>query len=92
MVQINDKMTRDLSQRIQALDQLPKQAYEYWVKITPKDSGNARRKTRLNNDTIVAAYPYAQRLDQGWSKQAEDGMSKPTEREIKKIADRIMRK
>jgi hypothetical protein len=71
-----------------ALQQLPAQAYREWVQITPIDRGNARRQTRLQGSTIQAQYPYAQRLDQGWSKQAPRGMSEP----VKKFVEQQMRK
>lgn len=61
------------------LDKLPRQAWDFFYKATPIKTGNARRNTRLvGNKTIVAKYPYAQRLDEGYSKQAPDGMVKPT--------------
>ena len=46
----------------------------------------------MNNGEIQANYPYAQRLDEGWSKQAPDGMSKPTEQFIDNRLKKIMRK
>ena len=55
---------------------------------TPRDTGNARRNTKLVGDTILAQYPYAQRLEQGYSKQAPDGMSTPTIEYIKKYIDK----
>ena len=71
------------------VDALPPRAYTYFKKITPIDTGNARSRTRLQGDTIKANYDYAKRLDEGWSKQAPDGMTQPTrefvERELKKI-------
>ena len=57
---------------------LTKVAYNYFVKVTPIDTGNARNKTKLNGNQIDAQYPYAQRLDRGWSRQAPKGMTKPT--------------
>lgn len=49
----------------------------YFKKITPKDTGNARRNTRKKPNEILADYAYAGRLDEGWSKQAPNGMSDP---------------
>jgi hypothetical protein len=46
--------------------------------ITPIDKGNARRKTFSRGDTIYAEYPYAKRLDEGWSKQNTTGLIDPT--------------
>ena len=89
---INDKMSPSLS-RIQAdLDKLPQQAYEVFVKATPKDKGNARRQTKLVDNQIQAKYAYARRLDEGYSKQAPDGMTKPTERFIQTRLKKIMKK
>jgi flagellar motor switch protein FliG len=87
-----DLITKDIARRIALLDQVPKQAYDYFKSITPIRSGNARRKTYLNNDTIQAAYPYAEKLDKGYSKQATSGMSNPTKIIVKRIVDRIIRK
>ena len=45
-------------------------------------------KTRLQGTVIKADYPYAQRLDDGWSRQAPQGMVDPTIKFIKsKIAE-----
>jgi len=68
------------------LSGIPKEAYDYFKGITPRRTGNARRKTYLQGQTIKADYPYAQRLDKGWSKQAPEGMSQPT---IEFIRDRV---
>ena len=35
-------------------------------------------KTTLRNKQIKSGYPYAGRLDEGWSKQAPKGMTEPT--------------
>lgn len=55
-------------------------AYDVFYKNTPVRLGNARRNTYLTSDRsrIVADYPYAQRLDEGYSKQSPDGMTQPT--------------
>ncbi len=55
-------------------------AYIFFKEKTPIKSGNARRKTVKDNQrkTITGDYPYAQRLDEGWSKQAPEGMVQPT--------------
>lgn len=76
---------------------IPKQitddAYTYFRDITPIRSGNARRNTRKQGDTIVAAYPYAQRLDEGYSKQFQGrGMTKPTQEYIDKRIQELVRK
>jgi len=60
------------------------QAYQYFRDHTPIRSGNARRNTVQKGDAIVAAYPYAGRLDEGYSRQAPDGMTNPTVNYIEK--------
>lgn len=50
----------------------------YFHRITPRDTGNARRNTRLKDKQILADYGYAGKLDEGWSKQAPIGMSDPS--------------
>jgi hypothetical protein len=78
-------ITSSLKRVQKKLLQVPKEAYQEFVDETPIRSGNARRKTRLQGKTINANYPYAKRLDEGYSKQSPDGMTKPTEAFIKKI-------
>lgn len=55
------------------------------TKYKPKNykPGNARRKTVLKNNTIDANYPYAKRLEEGYSSQAPKGMTEPTLEEIR---------
>jgi hypothetical protein len=53
-------------------------AYTIFYKNTPVRSGNARRNTELRQDEIQARYPYATRLDEGYSKQSPKGMVDPT--------------
>jgi hypothetical protein len=52
--------------------------FPVFIKNTPVKTGFARRHTVKNNDEITAQYPYAKRLDNGWSKQSPNGMVKPT--------------
>lgn len=83
-VKFNARTTLDKLKTVrQQVQQIPQDAYNYFVSITPIDTGNARRSTRLQGKTIEANYAYAQRLDEGYSKQAKDGMSKPTEKFIR---------
>lgn len=88
----NNNMTPSLDRIVRELKKLPREAYGVFVEATPKKSGNARRKTQLKGSTIHANYAYASRLDDGISRQAPDGMTKPTERFIQERTDRIMRK
>lgn len=75
----------------QKLDNLPKEAFQEFVKNTPVRSGNARRSTTLNGNKIEANYPYAKRLDDGYSSQKPMGMIKPTEQFIQNRIKQIVR-
>jgi hypothetical protein len=88
-----DQALNQFKQLAEVPDKVVQQAFRYFVKTTPIRSGNARRNTRLENDTtIVADYVYSERLDKGYSKQAPNGMVKPTEAEIRKLLDREVNK
>jgi hypothetical protein len=91
-ITFNVKVLTSKLQKIQKkLAQVPKEAFNEFVKETPIRSGNARRKTKLRGQTIVADYVYAKRLDEGLSKQSPDGMTKPTETFIRKRVKDIFR-
>jgi|TARA_B110000285_G_C14844839_1_gene477094 hypothetical protein len=82
------KIGPHLNKKNKRLRTIPKEAYDVFKEATPVRSGNARRKTRLQGTVIKADYPYAQRLDDGWSRQAPQGMVDPTIKFIKsKIAE-----
>ena len=87
-----DKISTNIKKKIAQLDAVPDQAYTFFKAHTPIRSGNARSRTVLKKDTIVAAYPYAQRLDDGYSRQAPDGMTKPTEAFVQRTTDKIMKR
>ena len=62
-------------------------AFKKFVDVTPIKTGNAKRSTKLQNNSINADYNYAQVLDKGrhmtsrgmrGSTQAPKGMSEPT--------------
>jgi len=89
---VKNTMSPSLGRITAKIDKLPKDAYDYWKSITPIKTGNARRRTRLQGSKIKANYNYAVPLDQGRSRQAPEGMSKPTERFIKNKLRRTMRK
>jgi len=73
------------------LDDLPRAAHAEFIKNTPKRSGNARRNTRLQDTKIIADYAYSQRLDEGYSSQAPQGMTQPTEQWIQREVDRRLK-
>ena len=79
------------TRRIQRqLNKLPDEAYDVFRKETPIRTGNARSKTRLRGDTIDANYPYAQRLDDGYSRQSPRGMILPTLEYLRKRVRQII--
>lgn len=77
--QIKSKLTP------QALTQI---AYPLFKGHTPVRTGNARSHTSIRNNEIVADYPYAQRLDDGWSKQSPRGMTEPTVKDVIKYINK----
>lgn len=91
-VTVQDNITSSIK-RIQAqLAKLPQEAFKVFKATTPIRTGNARRNTTLNRNEIHAQYPYAKRLDEGYSKQAPHGMTKPTEDFIQNRTNEIIRK
>lgn len=86
-----NKITPNLQKIQSKLAKVPKEAFDQFVADTPIRSGNARRRTKLVNNKIVAGYNYAQKLDEGFSKQAPEGMTKPTQEFIKKRVAAILR-
>jgi len=83
-------ITRALDVLRRDVNDLPKEAHKVFVANTPIKTGNARRSTKLEANRIRADYPYAHRLDEGWSKQRPNGMTEPTlrwlDRRLKDIA------
>ncbi len=88
-LKINQKDLRDLQKDInKAIDTATEDTYEFYKKITPIRGGNARNKTKYKQSAkqavINANYPYAKRLDEGYSKQAPRGMSKPSLKQLER--------
>jgi len=94
MITLNVTGVKQVSSKLkkiqQKLDKVPTEAHKVFVANTPVRSGNARRKTKLQKDTIAANYPYAKRLNEGWSKQFPKGMVEPTLQFIRKRIKQIM--
>ena len=95
-----NNITNMLDQIKRELKKVPQEAYDFFVKQTPKRTGNARSKTKLRGSTIQADYQYAEGLDKGrhmtsrgmrGSDQAPEGMTKPTEKFIQDRVDKIFR-
>jgi len=60
-------------------NKLADEGARFMESITPYKSGNAKRHTSADGNIIRADYPYAQRLDDNWSKQTKGkGLVKPT--------------
>ena len=77
--EINNKaLISHLDQLTEVPKKLVTDAGKYFKDITPFKTGNARANTQLNGTVIEASYPYAGRLDDGYSKQAPKGMVDPT--------------
>lgn len=77
---------------------IAKEAFTKFKDVTPVKSGNAKRSTKLQGNTINADYAYANVLDKGrhmtrrgmrGSDQAPKGMTEPT---IKHIRDYVKQK
>lgn len=92
-IKIDDKI-QQMTKRIKRdLAKYPKEAEAEFKSLTPIRSGNARRHTNLRgNDKIVADYAYAERLDDGYSKQAPRGMSIPFEKWVRQKVKQIFGK
>jgi len=90
-VKIVDNISSNIKQIQKKLKNLPAEVHKEFVRLTPIRSGNARRKTRLQGNEIKAEYPYAKKLDEGYSPQAPDGMTKPIEAYVNKRLKQILK-
>lgn len=91
-VKITNKISPVLKKQAEAIKKIPNEAYKVFVSETPVRSGNARRNTKQAKagKEIQANYPYAKRLDEGYSKQSPKGMVEPTLEYIKNRFKKIM--
>lgn len=89
---IDDKMTKDLKIKDKQLELVIDDTYKFFRAHTPIKTGAARRSTVLKNNIIEGNYDYAQSLDSGSSKQAPDGMTKPTQAYFKSRIDKILKR
>jgi hypothetical protein len=86
------QFNKQINQALHAFDDLPEFAEKTMQKNTPIRSGNARRNTNLQGNTVVADYAYAQRLEDNYSPQTRgQGIIAPTEKEIQKEVDRRLK-
>lgn len=93
MIKVNlTQFNRQMAEAKAALDDLPQFAEKEMQKNTPVRSGNARRNTKLQGNTVTANYPYAERLEDNYSPQTRGrGIITPTEQEIQKEVDRRLK-
>ena len=100
-IKVNQKQIDDLFETIAELPGFVLEGgYDHFKSITPVRSGNARNNTKLKkgkqfdtrSNKIQAKYPYAGRLDEGWSKQARKGMTGTTGDKMDDLAEQFIRK
>lgn len=100
-LKIDNSQFKQLAQLTRKVfDDLVQDAFDFYVDQTPVGRpstwkkpraprgyvpGNARRSTRLRGRTIEGVYPYAERLEDGWSRQAPKGMSDPTIQHVQRV-------
>ena len=78
-IRIDDSQTkRLLNQLDDIVEDSWKSAGRKFREVTPVRTGNARNNTYQRGEVIAGDYAYAARLDEGWSKQAPNGMVEPT--------------
>lgn len=85
------QFNRQIAKLKEQIDDLPEAALIEFIKNTPIRTGNARRNTELQGTKIIANYNYSQELEDGRSRQAPDGMIKPTEQWIQREVDRRLK-
>lgn len=93
-IRIDDREVKELLNELSKMpNDVVKKALPKAKNHTPVDKGNARNKTRIENGTTIASrYPYAERLDTGWSKQAPRGFTDPTIKDMERIIEQEVRK
>jgi hypothetical protein len=92
VTKVKDTINASIIRQAGDMKGVPAKAHQYFKSITPIDTGNARSKTSLVGNTILANYPYAVPLDKGHSKQAPKGMVEPTKRFIERLIKQKLRK
>jgi hypothetical protein len=94
-IKINDREVKEMFKELEDMPQfVMEKTYPYLKDRTPIKGGNARSKTRLekNRSVIGSRYPYADRLDTGWSPQAPNGFTEPATKEIENLVNDQIRK
>ena len=87
---------RIFDKRMRELSKLPNElldsALELVKENTPAQSGYARDNTVKKGNQIISDYPYAARLDEGYSRQAPRGFTEPTIKQLQQEANKFARK
>ena len=83
------KIQARLNEIDRKVNRIKDHAHEQFRKITPIRTGNARSKTNRINRGVEAAYPYANKLNDGHSRQAPQGMTDPTVEQIREYVRKI---
>lgn len=93
MVKVDlSNFNKQINRALHAFDDLPEFAEQSMKNHTPVRTGNARRNTNLTGNTVVANYPYAQRLEDNHSPQTHgQGIIAPTEQAIQREVDRRLK-
>ena len=94
-LKINDRKFIAMTKELEGVAEfVMDKTYPFLKSRTPIKSGNARSKTRLeqNKSVIGSRYPYADRLDTGWSRQAPKGFTEPAIQEMEKLVNDQIRK
>ena len=93
MVRVNlSEFNKQIKKAENLFDDLPEFAEKTMKEKTPYRSGNAQRNTELQGNTVTANYPYAQRLEDNYSKQTRgQGIIAPTEKAIQDEVDRRLK-
>jgi len=79
-----------------AIEDANDDTFKFYRKETPVRGGNARNKTKYRESrdkySITSNYDYAERLDEGWSKQSPKGFTKPSFEFLKNKLNRNFKK
>lgn len=74
-------------------EEVMKDGFKTFRQETPVRGGNARNRTQLETKTRIGArYPYADRLDKGWSSQKPKGMTEPTIKELDRLVGNFVKR
>jgi hypothetical protein len=91
---VTNNIEPHLNRQLRRLGGVAKSGADFFIKTTPIKTGNARRNTRFTarstGGTITGDYPYVNRLNEGYSRQAPEGMTNPTIARIRALVRKIL--